>query len=79
MNHFPNSTNKLYLKPIIDPNDDKVTYYVSQSEVYRTINNAQIPIFCLNDSDKLKNFTRVRYMVDSCFKHKFPDKCKYEI
>ncbi|MBO4542382.1 MAG: hypothetical protein J5725_04285 [Bacteroidales bacterium] len=47
-------------------------------EVMDSIVSDEYQIICLNDSDKLKNFTRVRYMVDSCFKHKFPDKCKYE-
>lgn len=39
----------------------------------------QYKIICLNDSDNVRDFARVRYTVQSCFKSKLPDKCKYEV
>ena len=34
---------------------------------------------CLNDSDRLKDYARVKYQLQSCFDKKFPNKCKYEL
>lgn len=34
---------------------------------------------CLNDSDRLKDYARVKYQLQSCFDRKFPNKCKYEL
>ena len=36
-------------------------------------------MICLNDSDGVKEFTKIRYMIQKAFKDKFPDRCKYEV
>lgn len=36
-------------------------------------------IVCLNDSDKVKDYARVRYKLDAGFEKKFPKPCKYEV
>lgn len=36
-------------------------------------------LICLNDSEKLKDFARVRYKLSIAFEKKFPSKCKYEL
>ena len=35
-------------------------------------------MICLNDSDKIQNYSRTRYQLQLCFEKKFPDKCRYE-
>lgn len=42
------------------------------------ITSEDYQIICLNDSDNLKAYPRIRYMITTAFNSKFPDKCKYE-
>ena len=35
-------------------------------------------MLCLNDSDKLKNYSKFRSQLNSCFEQKFPERSKYE-
>ena len=36
-------------------------------------------MLCLNDSDKMKDYNRVKFLLTKSFEKKFPDKCKYEV
>lgn len=36
-------------------------------------------MICLNDSDKLKDYNRTRYLLCNCFEKKFPSPSKYEL
>jgi hypothetical protein len=36
-------------------------------------------MLCLNDSDKMKDYNRVKYRLTQAFEKKFPNKCKYEL
>ena len=49
------------------------------SNIINEISNGEHKMVCLNDSDKLKNYARVRYLLQTCFERKFPNKCRYEI
>ena len=44
-----------------------------------TISDSTVPIICINDSDKMKDFAKTRTMLNRCFEKKFPDMSKYEI
>ena len=48
-------------------------------DITREISNGNHRMVCLNDSDKLKDYARVRYLLQTCFERKFPNRCKYEI
>ena len=41
--------------------------------------NGSNQIVCLNDSDTIKNYTKVRNQLIEGFDRKFPNKCKYEL
>jgi hypothetical protein len=49
------------------------------NEITSEIMREDYQMICLNDSDKLKDFARTRYLLDSCFAKKFPTKSRYEI
>ena len=49
------------------------------SNIINAISNGEHKMVCLNDSDKLKDYARVRYLLQTCFERKFPTKCRYEI
>lgn len=48
-------------------------------DITTEILNAKHQMICLNDSDKIKDFARTRYLLDNCFAKKFPLKSRYEI
>ena len=48
-------------------------------DITREISSGNHHMVCLNDSDKLKDYARVRYLLQTCFERKFPNKCRYEI
>lgn len=45
------------------------------AEVFKQ-NNQMV---CLNDSDRLKDYQKTRYLLNSCFEKKYPRKSRYEI
>lgn len=49
------------------------------NEIIEEILQENHQMLCLNDSDKLKDFARTRYLLDNCFAKKFPIKSRYEI
>lgn len=49
------------------------------SDIFTAITSETYQMLCLNDSDKLKDFVRTRYLLQNCFERKFPTKCRYEI
>lgn len=49
------------------------------SDIFTAITSETYQMLCLNDSDKLKDYARTRYLLQQCFERKFPDKCKYEL
>jgi hypothetical protein len=49
------------------------------SNIMNEISNGEHKMVCLNDSDKLKDYARVRYLLQTCLERKFPTKCRYEI
>lgn len=51
----------------------------SINEIMDTIMEDEYSMVCINDSDKIKDFNRLRYQLNSCFDRKFPSKCKYEL
>lgn len=48
-------------------------------DVTNDILNGATQIMCLNDSDKIKNYPKVRALLTRCFEKKFPNKSKYEV
>ena len=36
-------------------------------------------MICLNDSDRVKDYPKLRTRLSKCFELRFPDKCKYEL
>lgn len=49
------------------------------SEIADTIATTTYQMVCLNDSDKIKSYPKLRQQLQDCFEKKFPNKCKYEI
>ena len=45
------------------------------AEVFKQ-NNQMV---CLNDSDRIKDYQKTRYLLNSCFEKKYPRKSRYEI
>ena len=48
-------------------------------EIVDTIGTTEYQMLCLNDTDKIKDYARTRYLLQRCFEEKFPDKSKYEL
>ncbi len=71
MNHCLNFTNNLYLKPIIYPNDDKITYFISQDEVNKVINTGQKPIFILENYEVSVDVPKIAVLLT---RDKHPDR-----
>lgn len=44
-----------------------------------TILRDKYQIVCLNDSDRIVDYARLRYLLTSCFEKKFPNKSQYEL
>ena len=64
--------------------DDLYTYiYLEVKDNLETIRyvieDSEIQLVCLNDSDKIKDYKKVKEQVLTIFENKFPNKCKYEI
>ena len=51
----------------------------NMSVITEEIINGNNSMICINDSDKMKNFARVEYLLQNCFEKKFPIKSKYEL
>jgi len=49
------------------------------TEILDTLNTTKYQMVCLNDSDRLKDYVKTRYLLQQGFEKKFPDKCKYEL
>lgn len=49
------------------------------TEIVDTINTTEYQMVCLNDSDKLKDYARTRFLLQQCFEKKFQTKSKYEV
>lgn len=54
--------------------DDK-----SVSQINKDISDSTHKMICINDSEKIKDFARVRYLLTTSFDKKFPHTCKYEM
>ena len=50
----------------------------SMDDVMKCILGNEYQMICLNDSNKIKDFARSRYKLQTCFFKRFPIKCKYE-
>lgn len=65
--------------------DDSVSYTYfeitdkSLKDICNEILDGSHKMVCLNDSDKLKDYARVRYLLQNAMARKFPDPCKYEL
>ncbi len=75
-----------YYNYFTDGYEDRIVNYKyfaihekSINEIMDTILGDEYSMVCINDSDKIKDFNRLRYQLNSCFDQKFPTKCKYEI
>lgn len=69
-------------KDYIDVSVEYKYYEISDktiNSVLNTINSGFVPMICINDSDKMHDFSRVKSSLIRCFEQKFPDKCKYEL
>lgn len=47
-------------------------------EALRQISTNNYQVICLNDSDQIKDYPRIRLRLTQAFEKKFPNKCKYE-
>lgn len=48
-------------------------------EISEEISRGTYRMLCLNDSDKVRDYTKVQRQLITCLEQKFPKKCKYEI
>lgn len=48
-------------------------------DITNTITNGEMQMVCLNDSDRVKDYTKLRSELVQSFTRRFPDKCKYEV
>ena len=53
--------------------DDNIT------NIIQNILSSKYQIICINDSDKIKEFSKIKFLLTNSFEKKFPAKCKYEI
>lgn len=47
-------------------------------EINKDISDSIHKMICINDSDKIKEFAQIRYLLTNAFNKKFPHRCKYE-
>lgn len=48
-------------------------------ETLKYLLSGEYQVICLNDSDKIKDYPKLRQRLNQTFEKKFPNKCKYEI
>lgn len=56
-------------------------YEISETsiqDIMDIIVNGYFQMICINDSDKIKNFSRLQYLLQNSFEAAFPDKSRYE-
>lgn len=70
MNNYIDTKYNFRYMELLDKNMKNVT---------EEIMNGHHSIICLNDSDKIKDYKRVRYLLQECLNKKFSKPCKYEI
>lgn len=67
-----------YIDDIVD-----YTYYEltekNMDNIAAAITDTKYKMLCLNDSENIKDYTKLRIRLHNVFDAKFPDKCKYEI
>lgn len=73
MNHCRNSINKLYLKQIVYPWDDKITYYVTQDEVDTVLAQGHLPEVEISDYIFAENAPKIAILLT---RDKHPDREK---
>ena len=73
MNHYRNYTNKLYLRQIIYPWDDKITYYITQDEVDAVLAKGNLPEVEINDYTFADNAPKIAILLT---RDKHPDREK---
>ena len=78
MNHYPNSTNKLFLQETIYPGDDKKTYFVAQAEVDKILALGLLPEFELSGVDFAPSAPKIAVMFTRD-KHPDRDKADYSM
>lgn len=54
-------------------------YEHTVDEALKYLLSEEYQVICLNDSDKIKDYPKLRQRLISTFEKKFPHKCKYEI
>lgn len=65
--------------------DDTVNYRyfnitdAEMNDIMTAIVSETYQMLCLNDTEKIKDYARTRYLLQRCFEEKFPDKSKYEL
>ena len=78
MNHYPNSTNKLFLQETTYPGDDKKTYFVAQAEVDKILALGLLPEFELSGVDFAPSAPKIAVMFTRD-KHPDRDKADYSM
>lgn len=51
----------------------------NMDDIAAAITDTKYKMLCLNDSENIKDYTKLRIRLHNVFGTKFPDKCKYEI
>lgn len=54
-------------------------YEKTIKDISNEILKGNYQMLCLNDSDKIKDYNRVRYLLTEAFSKKYPAKCEYEL
>ena len=73
MNHYRNSTNKLCLRQIIYPWDDKITYYIPQDDVDAVLAQGYLPEVEIEDYTFADNAPKIAILLT---RDKYPDREK---
>ena len=72
MNRCLNSTNKIFLKPIIYPDTDRITYFIEQVSI-DAVKNKKIPEICLPDFEFSQTAPKIAVLLT---RDKHPDREK---
>lgn len=54
-------------------------YEKTIKDISNEILSGNYQMLCLNDTDKIKDYNRVRYLLTEAFSKKYPAKCEYEL
>ena len=82
VNQYIYSYYQYYINDYIDETVDYKYFELCDKNIEDIIDNilnGKHKMVCLNDSDKLKDYARVKYRLQNCFERKFPNKSKYEL